>query len=365
MIDTGKSNFLASHYEYIVAGVGLVALAGAALFYFSESSVDPNEAASSEAAQIERRMPKQTGVDAIDMTEFQLTTGKAKNPPFIREIVETNASFLASERRVTCKKCKKGMPGDVKDECPYCGEKLEKPKAVVLDADSDGLPDVWEKKFGLNPNDANDASADKDGDGFTNMEEYLAKTDPADGNSHPDYLDSLKVQLPLKQTYLPFVFRRALKVPNGWKLDFFDPSGTDDYGRKGATIRALVGDKIGASGYTLKKFEQKEKKVAIKGGEGLTKRVDVSEATVERDKDGKQVVLQIVESKRDFKLAPIDVQATLVYSRGATKTFDVVKGSQFDLNGTKFKVISINEKTNGAAVTVENVATGKKRTLEQ
>ena len=40
MIDTGKSNFLASHYEYIVAGVGLVALAGAALFYFSESSVD-------------------------------------------------------------------------------------------------------------------------------------------------------------------------------------------------------------------------------------------------------------------------------------------------------------------------------------
>ena len=38
----------------------------------------------------------------------------------------------------------------------------------------DGIPDVWEKKFGLNLDDA----YDKDGDGYTNIEEWLNATDP-------------------------------------------------------------------------------------------------------------------------------------------------------------------------------------------
>jgi pectate lyase len=46
------------------------------------------------------------------------------------------------------------------------------------DSDHDGMPDAWEKKHGLNPSDASDASLDKDGDGYTNVEEYLNGTDP-------------------------------------------------------------------------------------------------------------------------------------------------------------------------------------------
>jgi hypothetical protein len=46
------------------------------------------------------------------------------------------------------------------------------------------MPDVWEKQHGLNPL-VNDASLDKDGDGYTNLQEYKAGTDPADPNSHP------------------------------------------------------------------------------------------------------------------------------------------------------------------------------------
>jgi hypothetical protein len=41
------------------------------------------------------------------------------------------------------------------------------------DADHDGMPDAWEKKQGLNPGDAEDRNRDRDGDGFTNLEEYL------------------------------------------------------------------------------------------------------------------------------------------------------------------------------------------------
>jgi len=41
------------------------------------------------------------------------------------------------------------------------------------DRDRDGMPDAWETAHGLNPEDAADAAADRDGDGYTNLEEYL------------------------------------------------------------------------------------------------------------------------------------------------------------------------------------------------
>jgi len=44
---------------------------------------------------------------------------------------------------------------------------------VPVDSDHDGIPDDWEKAHGLNPNDPNDANADCNGDGYTNLEKYL------------------------------------------------------------------------------------------------------------------------------------------------------------------------------------------------
>ena len=37
------------------------------------------------------------------------------------------------------------------------------------DSDGDGMPNSWEIKYGLNPNDASDASIDSDYDGLTNL----------------------------------------------------------------------------------------------------------------------------------------------------------------------------------------------------
>ena len=48
------------------------------------------------------------------------------------------------------------------------------------DADSDGMPDVWEQKFGLDPQNSADAAADLNGDGYTNIEEFLNGTDPTE-----------------------------------------------------------------------------------------------------------------------------------------------------------------------------------------
>ena len=51
---------------------------------------------------------------------------------------------------------------------------------LLADLDRDGMADVWEQQFGLNPSDASDASQDLDQDGRTNREEYLSGTHPRD-----------------------------------------------------------------------------------------------------------------------------------------------------------------------------------------
>lgn len=61
----------------------------------------------------------------------------------------------------------------IDDEAEVGGWPLLKSSTAPGDSDRDGMPDAWEKSRGLDPRNANDGRGDRDGDGYTNLEEYL------------------------------------------------------------------------------------------------------------------------------------------------------------------------------------------------
>ena len=50
-----------------------------------------------------------------------------------------------------------------------------KSKPAPRDRDGDGMPDAWERRHGLDPRNGADGNADRDSDGYTNVEEWLAE----------------------------------------------------------------------------------------------------------------------------------------------------------------------------------------------
>ena len=348
--------FFAAHWDWLVAAAGVVALVvGVALFVMTGGG-DPEENAAAVVSRLKSAKKAETGVKPVDMTPYERALQFAVKPPMIAEVSDVGGNFLVSERRIFCQACKKPIKDGTK-VCPLCGEAQTEPEKPVADADNDGLPDDWEKKYGLDVS-QNDADEDKDGDGFTNAEEFAAGTDPADKLSHPDYFASLKVVLPLKETVLPFYLRSYMKTPSGMKLEFFDPKRRNDYGKNGYRYSVFVGEAIGDTGFTAKSFEQKEKKAKIKGS-NVERTVDVSAVTIVRKADGKELVLALDEKRK-----PVDVQATLEFSRGEAKTFVVQTGGTIDLYGSKYKVVGVESVGKGAKVTLEDSLLGKIRTVE-
>lgn len=108
-------------------------------------------------------LPKRDPVDERIVQEVK--TGKI----VYKEGGITGVGKQYIKRRLPADSYKQGIISDISQVGGY-PEYKGKP---YKDSDKDGMPDDWEKAHGLNPNSAADASADRNKDGYTNIEEYL------------------------------------------------------------------------------------------------------------------------------------------------------------------------------------------------
>ncbi len=120
-------------------------------------------------------------------------------------------NLLVSELRVVAIGSAYPIPYEA-EVCPFT--QISQPSMNQLDRDGDGITDDWEQKFGLNRYDIADAAQDFDGDGFSNLEEFEAGSDPVNPDLHPPYAEKLRF-IQRKEIDFPLVFQGFTELGDG------------------------------------------------------------------------------------------------------------------------------------------------------
>ncbi len=167
---------------------------------------------------------------------------------------------------------------------------------------------------------------DTDGDGFNTLEEWEAKTDPDNKDSHPPYYTKLYLK---RFVHVPFHLRFEAK--NG-ETFFINNTDNDEIPTQTAKLGGTVA--LGKFKFKLTKFEPK-----FDTTQGFKK--DVSELTLTNIDSGQQVVLpkgEDVDSPTTF--------AVLNYTWMGLKEFAVQRDGEFTLapeNNVKYKVVELSD----------------------
>ena len=379
-----KTNFFKDHYDWLVAAVGIVLLVGVGFLFVGSLDNSPEKARAACESELNSRTPNYKKVPSAEKAfeTLRMVQKRMVSPSLLEVPSEKEGSFLASECRVHCQnpKCRVPIPAKSKI-CKVCNtpQQSTDDAEVVrggIDADQDGLPDAWELKYGLNPNDPTDAKKDLDGDTFTNLEEFEAKTDPKNPDSHPEFLDFLATSGQLKVESLKFWFERAdatSRDPKAgdWRITFVlqgDVAKEMGYdARRSAKMQAKVGEEIVyrsarpikiekgrpiykevKSGWSVLTYNKKEELVAVKGSDGLKRRADVSTVELERITDKRKISVQVGVRKP----VPIEEQIELVWNRDDAKPFTVTTGSKFKLKNREYEVKKLAKDGNACKVTI-------------
>ena len=105
-----------------------------------------------------------------------------KRDPIDTRIIDEARNGYATYEGATYKKLNRvadptKMVGIIDTQADVGGWPELKSLPAPEDSDHDGMPDAWETANGLNPSDTKDGILDQDGDGYTNLEEYLNAMD--------------------------------------------------------------------------------------------------------------------------------------------------------------------------------------------
>jgi hypothetical protein len=313
-------------YDKLIFGVVLVGLIGS-LAYLGWHVGTVQTAQQAFIAEIDSITPAHPEAQPVDVTPLEAALNIVRSPSQMA-LGEAVPAMWVPGTRVQCVDCRRPIPFQA-NNCPFCRaeQPVEEGDRHDRDLDRDGIFDVWEDKYGLNPKDPTDAGRDLDGDGFSNIEEFLAspQTNPADPDDSPSIVIKLCLQS-LKAVPFRLRFMSVQKLPNGGRrFSINTPGNSKTYFKK-------IGEDV--EGFVLHAFEPKTERVVRHGREVD---VDVSILTLKRGN-------KLIGLMKGKGVQYDEYTCTLLF-KADMSTYKLRLSDEFDLQGKRYKLIDIDSAT--------------------
>lgn len=321
----GGLAILYRHYDKIVAVLVLVGLL-VSLLYLSQSSRRRRRDAEDFDRNLSSLRPVHPESQAVDPLPYQQAQQRLATPYQMQPA--TNLPFLVAQQRVWCVECRKPILFEA-ETCPYCKKPQPGPEDPVdWDTDGDGIPDVVERQFALNPLDKADAGHDLDGDGFTNLEEFLAGTKMDDAASHPPRVAFLRIR-EIVEVPFPLVLLGTFRGPDGrLRYQIKDKGINQDF-------YVYEGQDIGNTGFKLTKGEVRKEMRKVEGWKD-PREVEIHLVTVVR---GSTTV--VLEAGAPGKSS--DYSVTFQCTKDRTPAdYTARSGGKFAFDKEEYEVVSVD-----------------------
>ncbi len=216
------------------------------------------------------------------------------------------------------------------------------PKLVAVTGEGDSVHDpmtnAWIMRWGLDITQGNLGDQDEDGDNYSNLEEFLGKTDPTDAEKHPDPISKLCLAS-MVTSDLKLVFRTKVDA-NLYQIDIVSE---EKYRSQNKVIG--IGDRFGPNNTSNFKLEKYIEKKGVGAG-GVPE--DNSEAVVSYMEAGGTQRVRVNLVRNDEWEMPTHTGNFLNRYNG--EEFEVKRGDSFKLSNDPDNTFTLIEVNAGGAI---------------
>ncbi len=303
-------SWISENYEKAAIGVGAVAALGLAYFGWQKvGSVPENFASMATGATPQKSDPAVVGADAVPraISSFKLKREWQKGEDEGRPVdLFTGVPLFVNKNNLS-------NPVDLVDP--------------IVEPVHPPIPNQWWIDNRIDPGYGDSPLRDSDEDGFTNLEEFNAKTDPNDNRAYPPLITKLTFA---GDESVRWVVRPGYPAANGaFTFEYLDTAGVEQ--RTGAVNPVVPGGLFFADDPIKERFKFVSSEVREVEDERMNTKRDITFVTIEDQRSNKTGMTYEMPSQ--FRKNDAEYLKYSQYDRTAILTLEAL-----GLNGEEMKI---------------------------